>query len=315
MDKLLHKIANYLVMNIHSDIGPGLLRGKMGISIFLYHYSRYVNSSVYEDIADRIVDDILSNVNPDLPMDIYNGICGINIGLKHLAKHGYVEYKESGIGLSEMEKIFLELDSRRAPNKAVRFSLSDFCFASSFISENTEKHRAFVGNFIDSFDVYFSENKSDNAIPLFIINSLFYFLNKAQEIEEYSGKAYILKSEVLDFLFKKELIRSESKGNMRILSQLTGKMEMTRCRKSLFRKFNELSLNMTFREFIDNYLWQALLYGLHFDASFQKNLDLANETDTLLMSSISNPFIYQGLAGIGLFILIANNGYNIHLIN
>ena len=41
----------------------GLFHGKMGITLFFYHYSRHVNNAVYADYADELLDNsIMANM-------------------------------------------------------------------------------------------------------------------------------------------------------------------------------------------------------------------------------------------------------------
>ena len=52
------KIANGLSANKQCLKNPGLLHGKMGATIFLYHYTRYSGCTVYSDLADCQMKDI-----------------------------------------------------------------------------------------------------------------------------------------------------------------------------------------------------------------------------------------------------------------
>ena len=42
----------------------GLISGKMGISIFLFHYSRYTGISLYKDYAVKLIEEIQKQI-PD----------------------------------------------------------------------------------------------------------------------------------------------------------------------------------------------------------------------------------------------------------
>src|SRR5690554_5298311 len=99
METQLTKIANILAMNINNGTGIGLLKGRFGAAIFFYHYANYSKNRIYEGIADDLVGEILASVNPRLPLDIFEGMSGIYLGLKHLIKHGYIECEDNDVNL------------------------------------------------------------------------------------------------------------------------------------------------------------------------------------------------------------------------
>ncbi len=47
---LLERIANHSTINSSFLDNLGLFHGKMGIVIFFYHYSRYTNNPIYDEL-------------------------------------------------------------------------------------------------------------------------------------------------------------------------------------------------------------------------------------------------------------------------
>lgn len=88
---LLKKIANTLYINSQHLEGDGLLKGKMGITLFFHHYARYTGNSVYTDCADEFLDYILGRMAKDTVLDFANGLSGIAWGIDYLIKNRFVE--------------------------------------------------------------------------------------------------------------------------------------------------------------------------------------------------------------------------------
>ena len=69
----------------------GLLYGKMGISLFFFHYSRYAGNSLYDEYAHYLVDIVKSQIHEDYPLDYERGLAGVGTGFNYLKKHGYFD--------------------------------------------------------------------------------------------------------------------------------------------------------------------------------------------------------------------------------
>lgn len=73
----LNRITNHLIMSSNSIQDIGLYYGKLGIIAFFYHYSRFVQKTIYEKFADELLDEVCETVHEQLPCDLANGYCGI----------------------------------------------------------------------------------------------------------------------------------------------------------------------------------------------------------------------------------------------
>jgi hypothetical protein len=110
MGKTLQKIANLLILNLQNVENLGLLNGKMGIAIFLYHYARYASQPVYSDQADELLDELFAALNTgSIPPLLTNDVAGVGFGLDYLIKNHFIEtddkpdelFKDTDIRLSQ----------------------------------------------------------------------------------------------------------------------------------------------------------------------------------------------------------------------
>lgn len=85
--KELDVITNIIVANLGNTESNGLVRGKMGICLFLYEYAKYADSKYHEGLADSLLDELYIASQETLPTDIY---AGIGIGLSMLLHEGFV---------------------------------------------------------------------------------------------------------------------------------------------------------------------------------------------------------------------------------
>ena len=75
--RILLQISNTIIANLNNADGIGFLYGKIGLALFMYRYSRFVNNQFYENIADEIIDDIYNKMNDAIPRNYERGLAGI----------------------------------------------------------------------------------------------------------------------------------------------------------------------------------------------------------------------------------------------
>ena len=91
VDDRLNRIANVLLINASFIDNPGLLNGKMGISIFFYKYGRYLDNKIYTDFAGELIDEIYEEIAINTPLNFANGLTGIGWGIEYLVKNRFVD--------------------------------------------------------------------------------------------------------------------------------------------------------------------------------------------------------------------------------
>lgn len=67
----------------------GLFRGKLGLAILFYEYSRFYKDNLFEKFADEIMDSLIF-IPGKVSIDIYSGISGICWGIVYLFKRGFL---------------------------------------------------------------------------------------------------------------------------------------------------------------------------------------------------------------------------------
>lgn len=100
----LKEIANHQLMFGSFTRNPGLFNGKMGLSIFFFHYARYTNHSLFEDFAAELLDEVLEMIHADTAIGFSNGLCGIGWGVEYLEQEGFVE--------GDTNEVLKEIDAR-----------------------------------------------------------------------------------------------------------------------------------------------------------------------------------------------------------
>ena len=101
-NNILMQIANGVSANVQKLTSPGLLEGKMGVAVFLYHYARYAGQTTYNHLADCLVDEIIESMEVS-QVSCANGLSGIGWGIKYLMKAHFIKSDD---------EVLEELDNR-----------------------------------------------------------------------------------------------------------------------------------------------------------------------------------------------------------
>jgi len=101
------RLINALLLHSSFIDNPGLLNGKMGISICFYHLARQTENSIYEDYAGELVDEIYEDITMDTPLDFASGLAGIGWGIEYLVQNNFIE--------ADTDEVLEEIDKRLMP--------------------------------------------------------------------------------------------------------------------------------------------------------------------------------------------------------
>lgn len=108
MNKLIQKMINTVIANLANTSEIGLFNGKMGITLFMYEYAKTISDNTeYEEIADLLIDDIYSQIKPDMPLSLVDGYAGVGFGLSYLLKEGLIDGDPDDV-LQDIDKRLLE---------------------------------------------------------------------------------------------------------------------------------------------------------------------------------------------------------------
>jgi hypothetical protein len=87
----LKQIAQCLSLKAKTIHNIGLLRGKSGIAVFLFHYSSFTNDLKYNEIASKILDDIADEITENSIINCSDGLAGYGIAIEYLVSESYIK--------------------------------------------------------------------------------------------------------------------------------------------------------------------------------------------------------------------------------
>lgn len=98
----IYMLNQKIIKQINNNSFPYGLDGKLGLSIYFYIMSRFMQVPYYREIADSLLQDVTNNMNEGFPMDIEHGLSGIGLGIHYILKKDFVEGDEDEV-LSEID--------------------------------------------------------------------------------------------------------------------------------------------------------------------------------------------------------------------
>lgn len=90
LNNKLYLITKEILTSTLHKSNNGLLSGKMGIAIFLFHYARYSHDEQIEEDAFDLVSQIIENLDISL-IDYKTGLSGIGVGIEYLIQQSFLE--------------------------------------------------------------------------------------------------------------------------------------------------------------------------------------------------------------------------------
>lgn len=188
MDKILQQIANTIVANLKNTEPIGLFNGKIGIALFLYQYAHYSGSTIYEEIASELLDDVFNQLKPNISPSIVDGLSGIGHGLSVLLGEHLVESDPEDNVLNGIDKILL-CDIRSSSMKELHspyplYSSGLYLLSRLYYDKNAVD-QAWITNVIVQANLVISDcirqNKS-GMLRLPYLNSMLYVFLKLSEM-------------------------------------------------------------------------------------------------------------------------------------
>lgn len=188
----LQQIANILNVNCQRAGEFGLLKGKLGIAIFFYHYARFSKEKYYEEIADVLLDDSVNNAKRQKSISFSNGILGLGWCLKYLEKNSFIELENDMLNpIIQIAKHESESQAVRRDLKNIMPSMSKGLFLTIDVLDDNN-----INNCLKDIK-WCLECSNKNDLNLQYINSLIFVLKKISTnrsyktiCEKYIAKAY-----------------------------------------------------------------------------------------------------------------------------
>lgn len=293
MENILQTIANTLLINLQTVKKEGLLLGKLGIALFLYKYSRYVDDKDYALFSDLYIEDIFSKMSINKSTDISNGLTGIGWAINYLIDNKFISAEEDENILEELD-VYIKNIPIRNIEKDIDADIPIFSKGIYFMARRDKLE---IWNTIKEVEECLVELGKTSFFPLSYINSLMYFLLKAIDL---NIETECCKKILLNFV--KPQIEFSLNANLFINADLL-------LLKDNIQHFKNVNNNECFfvrnletsKDDLLDYGLNYLIYG------YKKTIDKVwaqNVTLSLLKDvSPDNLSIHQGLAGLGLILL------------
>ena len=90
IEQQLLQISDILLLNGTLTECPGLVHGKIGITIFFFHYTQYTGNELFSDYAMDVIGEMLSQIHVNSPADYEKGVAGIGVGIDYLIRNDFL---------------------------------------------------------------------------------------------------------------------------------------------------------------------------------------------------------------------------------
>ncbi len=304
MDKLIKKLANTVIANLHNTAGIGLFDGKMGIAIFLYEYARYSKRDIYNDVAGQLLDDIYSQVSLKVSPNLLEGSAGIGWGLCYLLQHQFIEGDPDEV-LHDLDEHLLnqplELLLAEMACPTPLYSSGIYLLSRLPLCHDEKQKKKWINSIIEAGIFFIVENVKEKHldVKLSLINSMLWvFKELPKNLIECSENVLPLQRDLLSLSMdsiKKELYQDV---DMVLSKQIWSSLSTKRCR-NLEEVSSSLLLKIDSREEWNEYLWWCLIYSqtvFHFDGGkVEEYVKQKMENYGYEMKVINNQYSILGL--------------------
>lgn len=217
MNKILLKIANLISMNPQLGKESGLVDGKMGRVLFYYELSRTIGITTYNDMADILLDDIVSGVERMNDTSMESGLSGVGWGINFAIRNSFVDADEEV--LDELENYLFTGDWEFIDIGNTFTFLSPAIYLLSKLGETpvSAPYDNYLSILIETCKSHFSIKKSKT---LDLINSMLYFLLGLKRMNVCHQDVDPLIHEILSYLISHEKMKNDSRGDVSILLSL-----------------------------------------------------------------------------------------------
>lgn len=293
----LQQIANTILLNTRQINNLGLLDGKIGITLFLYHYSQINGNSIYRNYADELFDEIFNNLYDTMPADFSNGLTGIGWCIQNLLKNKIIAVNYG--------KILEEID---ATLKNVKHSdiLRDiniecpFCSKGIYFLERNKKNR--LEDILNILNQTLDQNTK--VLSLSYLNSILYIiLQEKKNWRDFTDLTRIIYTNIIDSINNKQYTFPD----ILLLTNLIEKIGQIEYINSDKEKWGILLKTLDYNNFSG--IFNIGIYNLIYDkiqneysiiSSKLENTNIENQINCMIKDVYRNLNLFNGLAGIGL---------------
>lgn len=271
----------------------------MGISIFLYQYSRYSGLSVYEKLADDLLDSVYSHIS-EVPLSFVNGLAGIGWAIHYLSQNHFISI-ESGT-LEEIDLFIRRLTTQ------------------DFISETKQELPLFSKGLYFGIrpeeDLQYETlceceeflgSVAEECYTVGYLNSILFFLSLLPVSFHQTNSYKLLMQHLYTHLNKSVAQKQYLPSDITILAQLMESIGLSD-NASLWNQFKDkIKIESSMLSFPDfGSAWKALLYSSNYHPSIDRK-DYLNRVQKYIDNFNHKKVALTGLAGIGSSLIINTN--------
>lgn len=297
MERQLLKIANLLYINMQYVTDNSLLKGKMGLILFFYEYGRFAGNTMYSDVADIMLDDIIES----LSSNENEALAGIGWGIQYLINNKFVEGDPDEV-LSEIDDRMMQIITQYDETQIEKFQKKILrneynLFVDSYILSRANDKIRNAENVKHIIDIYQDIlQTSKELLPISFLNTCYTFLSCVYSRFINMNDIAVLTETLNDRFNAAFADNCYNRGNLKFLSRIRN--------KSLVNlKIDYVPTEML--KTMDSYFYSfipELLYGYNdFDMPEES---IVNNYICDVINNVSNENLsLNGLAGVGLMLI------------
>ncbi|WP_446787771.1 hypothetical protein [Macellibacteroides fermentans] len=80
-----------LFSTVDDNYPIGLVKGKLGLCVYFYYLSRWEERDDFKEIAENLLDDVVSRLSNTIDITVESGLAGVAIGISHLIKENFID--------------------------------------------------------------------------------------------------------------------------------------------------------------------------------------------------------------------------------
>lgn len=129
-ESLLDTTVDYLMLQSSFLPSLGLYNGKIGSVLFFYIYGDWINCDLYGDFAFELLNEVVTEMYDNLPVNYAYGISGIGWAINYLSYKKYIDTEDAF--LSDIDKLVMKYDPRRITDTSLETGLTGLvCYVKS----------------------------------------------------------------------------------------------------------------------------------------------------------------------------------------
>ena len=145
-DELVVWAIQILKQNLSKVESWGLMNGKMGVSLAMYHFESLILHPKTSTLGDGLIDDVYKNIFNNLTLDFSNGLGGIGWGLGYALQQKFVDGDADDLLIDVDRKYMLSLVYKKPGELGLMSGMSGygFYFLSRVRSNNANDEHFFT---------------------------------------------------------------------------------------------------------------------------------------------------------------------------